>query len=70
MKRKNFPHRRKQRRAEAEERNEARNRRSAAEQLTLVRQRPGGSVRERERLIAQIEAAQVKKNKKKGAKNA
>lgn len=50
----NFERRRNRRRMEAEERQAARDARSAEEQLALIAERPGESRREKERLSASV----------------
>lgn len=48
-----FPQR-ERRRVEAEQRKEQRNKRNAREQLVLIRQRPGKSTKEFERLMKEV----------------
>ena len=56
---------RQERREQAEARNEATAKLTPKERLTIIRSRPGNSLRERERIIAQIEKQGEKKPKPK-----
>lgn len=56
-----MPKTKEQKRDEAWSREEARQARTAAEQMDLIRKRPGDSLRERDALIEQMEKEMVKR---------